>query len=133
MFTLTRTGDAPLRFEGALVAQAGDCDRGGRELTRWHELTLYRTEGGRHVLAVNFMTRWGGERDVSTVEIVDSPEAVVDMLRAYDPVTPASPFPPGPAYADKQARLVAGLVSQYQAAVSDLLGQVADTFAETLA
>jgi hypothetical protein len=49
MITPTRTGHAWLRFEGPLVAEAGDGDRGARELTRWHELELYRTEGGRHV------------------------------------------------------------------------------------
>lgn len=125
---LPRTGLAPLKFRGELVAWSDGSRQGGREQNRWHELAVYRTAGGKFVVSVEYHTRWQGEQGHEVAAVVDGPADVVRKLAEYDPAEDVQGYPPGPAYADKQARLVADVTRRYKAQVSEVLA--GEEFAE---
>lgn len=63
-----RTGKAPLRFEGELLA---DCDSeimAGNERTRWFSVRVYRLSDGRLVVAITYHSRWRGESEFAWAE-----------------------------------------------------------------
>lgn len=62
-YTLRRTGQAPLRFQGELLAEADGEYESGRDFNRWHELTVYRTRGGKYVLRIAYRSAHQGELD----------------------------------------------------------------------
>lgn len=119
--TLKRTGKAPLRFKGELLEESEGERVGGRENNRWHELAVYRTPGGKYVVRIGYRTRWQGELGRDNAEIVAKPEEVAAVLRDYDPCAPVTGFPPGDAYAQKQARLMSDIRTRYEHQVSELL------------
>lgn len=127
--TLPRTGDAPLKFAGQLVAESGDNRFAGREQNRWHELALYR-DNGRFVLRVAFRTNWQGEPSYDWAWVCATPAEVRERLREHDPVPERVGFPPGEQYAARQQSLEQGLRAQYDATVSELLAR--DEFAVSL-
>ena len=114
---LERDGDAPLVFEGELLAEArgGDPDR-----SRWHELALYRSRAGNYVLEARYESRWQGESGAREALVLDGPASLRASLRAYDPLKNVVGYPPGAAYAGKQARLETGLRRDYESLVRDL-------------
>jgi hypothetical protein len=128
-YTLRRSGQPALRFQGELLAESDGAWHAGREQNRYHELAVYRTAGGKYVVAVGYRTRWQGETDHDSAEIVDAPTNVAGVLRDYDPTGHVGGFPAGPAYAEKQARLLADLRRRYDDQVSDVLG-ASDEFME---
>jgi hypothetical protein len=128
-YTLTRTGDAPLKFSGELLAEAGGRHFRGREQNRWHELSIYATDAGAYVVAIAFRTRWQGEAEHDEAHAVATLPAVAQVLRDYNPVRPRVGYPPGPEYAERQARLGAALQEQYAACVSEVLSD--ERFAES--
>lgn len=130
-YTLTRTGQRPLEFRGRLLAEA-DGDIGPSGPSRWHELAVYQTEAGRYVVAITLLTRYQGEHDHHLVVYADDPEAIEAALREYDPCPPGIGYPPGPAYADRQARVTADLRRRYEVLVSDLFARLGPEFVETI-
>ena len=73
-YEVPRDGDRDLRFEGEIIARASSRKHEGPANTRWNELTLYRTQGGKLVAQKIGRTQWQGE--------VDRHEAVVGDERA---------------------------------------------------
>jgi hypothetical protein len=129
--TLPRTGQAPLTFSGELLADTDGERQGGKEQNRWHELAVYRTAGGKYVIAIRYRTRWQGELDHDTAQIVAAPAGVATELMAYDPCAAVQGFPAGAGYADRQERLLLDIRRRYDAQVSEILA--ADpSFAETV-
>lgn len=118
-FTLTRTGDAPLQFAGDLIASAGGA---GHNRNRWHTLTLYRRADApdQYVLQIAYGSQWAGELEHTLVES-GTMAHLRDTLRGYDPTAHLLGYPPGPQYAEKQARVARELRLAYQHAVSELL------------
>lgn len=116
-FTVTRTGRAPLVFVGELIAEVeGDGDK------RWHDLRLYRTQGGAYVAHVEYRTRWEGEIETSAAEACDSPEDVERFFLDYDPTAHVLGYPPtGPQMQVKQDRLLRELRLRYDDQVSRIL------------
>jgi hypothetical protein len=124
--TLPRTGKAPLVFTGELVpgADVRGHSVNGRDANRWFDLAVYRTKSGRYVLSIDYKTCWQGELGHEFAEVLDDPAALKDELREYELGIPeiVQGYPPGDAYADKQARLLADVRRRFQAQVSELLG-----------
>jgi hypothetical protein len=129
--TLTRTGQAPLRFTGELLEESDGHIQGGKDHNRWHELAVYRTNGGSYVVRIAYKTIWQGELDREMAEIVGKPEAVAEVLRDYDPTSHVQGYPPGEHYAAKQARTLDDIRRRYDAQVSEILAS-APEFAEVV-
>lgn len=130
-FTLTRTGAAPLRFQGRLIAENDGERQAGSEHNRWHELAIYQTSGGRYVVRIAFCTRWEGELHHDIAEIVDAgkdtggdhdhAETVAEILQSYDPMAHVGGYPSGTGYEDRQRRLDRDIRARYAAQVSEIL------------
>lgn len=86
-YRLARDGDRDLTVTGwRLAAEDDKRSRAGRgqpasDATRWTEVALYLTEGGRLVCARSHYTCWQGEREHHAAAVVDSPEAALTWLR----------------------------------------------------
>lgn len=124
LYTLTRTGRAPLAFDGETLADASSKWTNGRENNRWHEVAVYRTVGGRYVVAVTYQTQWQGEQDYHWVVEASEPSEVSATLAEFgDQITePVKGYPVGSAYAERQARLMSDLRQRYDSLVSEVLG-----------
>jgi hypothetical protein len=131
-YSLPRDGDLPLRFDGERIASASSRRRDGPGQNRWHELALYRTGGGRFVLAATYRSCWQGEDDRHWVTHADAIGAVRDAIRSYPAVPPGVGYPPGESYAEKQARLEGDLRRRYDQVVSELFREAGDDFAEEI-
>jgi hypothetical protein len=120
---ITRTGKAPLVFEGELIAKAGGRITAGKEQNRWHEIAIYQTTGGRMVCRISYHTQWEGELEQSEAEEVEV-AALAAYLATYDPTAQCQGFPDAPQYEARQARLMAWLRARYEAAVGEILAAV---------
>ena len=123
-FTIPRTGDRALAFSGDELASTDTRSHEGFGQSRWHELTLYQTDGGRYVLAVSYRTQWQGEIPVDWAWTAETADEAADLLRSHDPLSGVMGFPPGPQYQGRQDRLYTDLRMRYDAAVSEILDAV---------
>jgi hypothetical protein len=130
-YTLSRTGDVPLKFEGDELAFITTRPDDPGRFARWYEAAIYRTRGGTFVLFIAYRTN-RGEPSVERAILCDSPEAVRAELTRYDPLEHLAGFPPGEAYAEKQARLERTLRLDWQTAVRDLFEGIEEEFSETI-
>lgn len=121
-YTLSRSGRAPLTFTGELLAESDGERCAGKEQNRWHDLAVYRTTGGKYIVAIQYRTRWEGELSRDKVEISETAVAVACHLEEYNPTAAVRGFPAGDAYAERQARLLADIRQRYEAQVSEILG-----------
>lgn len=119
-YTLHRTGDRSLTFEGAELASADTRQHQGPCQNRWWEIALYRSESGKYVIATGYRTQWQGEHETDTVHIADTAEAAADLLRGHDYAAGISGFPPG--HDDRQARLMQSLRQCWEAGLTEILG-----------
>lgn len=126
-YKLTRTGNAPLVFDGEIIAESNGRVASGKEQNRWHDLRLYRTTGGNYVLEIAYISQWEGELGTS-VAIQVSKESVLEELQMHDPIEYLQGFPRHEQYAEKQANLERWIVARYRAQVSDLLENVEELF-----
>ena len=117
---LPRSGQAPLKFRGELLAENDGQRVAGREQNRWHELRIYRAED-KIVVAIGYRTRWQGECEHDAAEAVDGLGRVAGVLRDYDLESQVGGYPPGPVYAERQQRLLQDLRRRYDQQVSELL------------
>jgi hypothetical protein len=120
-FRLMRTGNRPLSFQGKRIAEATSEDH---EASRWHEIELYRTEGGKWVAVVKFLTRWQGEDNRFSAEIFDDADSAIAWFRSHSPIDGLIGYPPGDVYEIKQHRLEKQLSQRYQTAISELFARV---------
>jgi hypothetical protein len=130
-YTLPRSGRAPLRFQGELLAESEGYRYTGREQTRWHNIAIYRTAGGKYVVSIQYRTRYQGETDHDAAEVIAQPSGVEATLREYDPIAIVRGFPANDHYADRQARLQTDIRQRYEAQVSDVLADRPE-FAEVM-
>lgn len=80
-FTLKRDNEPDIRFTGEEVATADSYDPvGGPRNTRWTELTLYRTTGGKWVCHEVGITRWEGERTRYKAHICETDQELCEAL-----------------------------------------------------
>lgn len=122
--TINRTGNAPLAFDGELLAEAtshpGDATNNHLR-NRWHDLAVYRTAGGRYVAVVTYRTRWQGEIEHTAAADLDTPADVATWFRAYSPTDHVTGYPLGAAYDAKRQRLHQELTLGYDDALTRLL------------
>lgn len=131
--TIPRTGNAPLKFDGELVAMsvpAAELEKKGKDAKRWHELSLFRTSTGKYVLVISYRVEWKGEFDHYYAEVIPDIQSTIRAIQVYDPVAHVIGYPPGQQYAEKQARLLTELRQRFATQVSELLGR--DEFAEVV-
>jgi len=131
-YTIPRDGDAPITFDGELLAEEAGRQEAGKERNRWFELAVYRTADGQIVGQVRYRTQWQGEVDRDEVEVAGTPAEIVAWFRGYNPAERVQGYPPTEAYADRQARLLAELTAIYSARLGRLLSAAGDDFAERL-
>jgi hypothetical protein len=83
-YTVTRDGQKDLRFSGELLAEVNNKWVAGKDNSRWHELSLYKTAGGKYVLHEVFRTQWQGEIDRHGAAVYGTAEEVLDTLTCED-------------------------------------------------
>lgn len=120
-YKLERTGLPPLSFEGQLLAEA---EGQRRNENRWHEIRAYQTKGGRYVLEIVYRTQWQGETDHHWVIDAESPKALTEGVKEYNPVMYALGFPPGKQFEEKQQRMIAGLRMSLAVRISAVFRQI---------
>jgi hypothetical protein len=76
-FSLQRSGQLPLRFNGELLAVADSKRPDG---VRWSELGIYRLDDGRYVVHSVGRTKHPNERDRFAATICDGATAVLRAL-----------------------------------------------------
>lgn len=127
-YTITRTGDRPLAFEGQRITSASSEGPDGPANLRWHEVSLYSLTGSQElVLAISYRTKWAGESDHHAAYVCqDAPDAA-GWLRSYDPLAYLIGPPsggPGSPQEQRQARLQRDLRLRYDNVVSDVLSHL---------
>ena len=131
--SLTRSGLPPLVFIGELIAECDGSRSGdGRENNRYHNLALYRTDGGRYVLAIAYRTRWQGEIDHDAAYHATDPAELLGHLTSYDPLDHVAGFPPVEAHAQRQARLEDDITRRFARQITELYAQLPEEFAERI-
>ncbi len=123
-FTLPRTGDRPLQFDGEQIAEADSRQPQGPCNNRWYELALYRTDGGKYVIAIGYRTQWQGELPRDEVHIEATAAGAVEVLRSTIPELPMHSMPLGDRYDEKRAHIEANVRACYEHAISELLESV---------
>lgn len=123
-YTLTRTGGRPLKFNGEVVAEAGSSWFMGKDQNRWHEITIYKTVGGKYVLAVAYFTRWQGEGNHYKAEVYDTITETINALEFVDPLEHLIGYPPHPQFADKQLRIEEDLRQRWDVLISEILKNI---------
>lgn len=124
--TLARSGQSPLRFEGELLAESDGERLAGAERNRWHELAVYRTQGGGFAVRIAYHSRWQGELESDFAAAASSPVAVELAFREYDPTAAVNGYPDDAIYAERQAKLLADIRQRYQYQVGEILTKLPD-------
>ena len=130
-FKLQRTGDAPLVFDGELLAEdigrdpdyipEGRPKRSERPPDRWHNIAVYRTSSGAFVVSVSYRSTWRAEPSNDSAVAWRPGGSVRKYLRSIDPCEHVVGYPPDERYAEKQRRLRADITARYDAQVSRIL------------
>ncbi|MHC1697765.1 MAG: hypothetical protein AB9919_06855 [Geobacteraceae bacterium] len=121
IITLPRTGDRPLQFQGQEIASSDTRMISGQQANRWHELSLYQTEVGKYVIAIGYRTQWQGELEHDSAIVCGDQASFAEELKQIDPLAHLVGFPPGPQYAEKQARIERDITARFAAAVTEVL------------
>lgn len=126
--TVPRSGNAPLEFEGELLCLSEGRLRNGQPNSHWHAITIYGVGGTHYVLHIGYRSLRRGEEPRDVALVLDGPAAVAQALKDYAPELDVQGYPPGLAYADKQARLLSDIRRRWNGQISEVLVGVA--FAE---
>ena len=68
------------RFQGEQLAHVSSRKNDGTGSTRWTELKLYRTKGGKLICHELGMTLWDGEEDRYTVYLADDEASLIEKV-----------------------------------------------------
>lgn len=93
--SLERSGNAPLQFTGTLVAESeGRSGFDGRDHNRYHNIRIYRTQSGNHIVSVQYRTRYQGEDDHDYAEVAgQNPAGVTEKLMMYNSTELVTTYP----------------------------------------
>ena len=129
-----RTGHAPLRFTGALLAQGSSRRDGKRHPSKqWYEAEIYRTQGGGFVAAATYRTDWAHERECRWAAAHVSAADAIAWLQDLEVLDAVAGYPEGAQFETRQERLLDSLQDQWDWLVGELLAQCGDEFAEVVA
>ena len=129
-YSLPRSGNSPLAFDGELIAESDGQRQFGKEHNRYHEIAVYRTDGGKYVVAIRYHTHWQGEAHHDFAIAVDTASEAADEFRNHEPTSHVGGYPVADNYAEKQQRLLADIRARYDAQVSEILS--GEEFAERI-
>ena len=79
-----RDGNLDLKFKGELLASASDRWIAGKEQTRWTEISVYRTDTGKLVIAWEYITLWQGELSGYQAKVCEMVTEVTAELMSTD-------------------------------------------------
>jgi hypothetical protein len=83
-YKLDRTGDAPVKFTGELIAEGSSfADEGPRSLS-WHEVDIYKTLAGRWIGQIYYRGGHFGGGDESWVFVANSHDDLRIELLNYE-------------------------------------------------
>jgi len=85
-FIVRRDGEKDLKFRGEVLASVNNQWIAGRDQDRWKEITIYKTESGKYVVAIIHRTCWEGEVDRFKAEICETAENVYKALLSDEPI-----------------------------------------------
>lgn len=80
-YKIRRDGLPPIVFTGEEIGKGSNRIRGGRDSTRWTNVTLYTTKGGRFVAHVERVTQWQGESDRDTATSKETANEIIQWLK----------------------------------------------------
>jgi len=126
LIKVKRSGQLPLTFEGELIREENGWQWYGKEQSRYHVVSLYRTNKSKqYILHIRFVTRWRGEPALEEAHLL-GPEkgAMIEFFRNYDPVPRDVGYPHGDHYEEKQGRLERDIRNRFAALVAELLEDV---------
>jgi hypothetical protein len=115
------SGNAPFRFTGEVVVSSQGDRVAGREQTRWHDITVYKTVGNNWVVEIGYVSRFQGEVGHQQCDVVATPQEIVNVLVSYKADQYVKGFPGDKTYAERQGRLLADVWNRYQAQVTEIL------------
>ena len=75
-FTIKRDGERDISFSGWVLGTSSMKTGTGRGT----DVGIFRTEGGRYVVAVHQWTAWDGERDLYRAGVCDGPEKLLQWV-----------------------------------------------------
>lgn len=108
--TLKRTGSAPVRFDGELLAEvAHEPPTGSKsmERARWHDLRVYQHSDGRVVLALGFRSRHELDSPNDVVLVFNSLDHMREEILENDAYCPAEYVTGYPTEFEKESRRAA--------------------------
>lgn len=85
-YVIERDGKRDLTFRGREIASVStqEWSGPGPGQNRWDIYTLYRTDGGKYVLAHEYVTQWEGERGSNEAWIADTDNEALECARFRD-------------------------------------------------
>lgn len=122
-----RSGRPPLEFNGEIIAADSSATSGEVKNKRWHEVYVYKTDGGKYVVHVTYRTMWRGEIGHNSAEVFTDATDLTNFLTTYDVEKHVQGFPKTDAYAKRQSAMVQDLRARYEEAVSKVLAQIPGT------
>ena len=75
---IKRDGLPPISFTGEKI---GAGSTRGHNTTRWTNVDIFRTQGGRYIVSVSRLTQWEGESDHRQASSLASPAEVIEHLK----------------------------------------------------
>lgn len=121
---LRRTGNAPLLFDGELLAES----RGeNARRPHWHDIRVYRVDGAssRYAVSIAYRSTFEGVAELDEGRIVASLDAVAETLRRYYPLSAyvgREVFFASPELVRlREMRQRTNVIARYQGQVSDVL------------
>jgi hypothetical protein len=106
-YKLEVTGELPLEFEGECIFAESSHWTNGVERARYHRIGIYTPDDNPsdRILHIEYVTHWQGEQDYYWLWECQSPEEVIEVLNAYDPLKYLMGFPKSPHFEEKQQTL----------------------------
>jgi hypothetical protein len=116
-YELEVTGELPLEFEGECIFSESSHWTNGVERSRYHLIAIYTPDDNSsdRILHIEYKTNWQGEPSHSNLWELQSPEEVIEVLNAYDPLYYLIGFPKSPHFEDKQETLKRQIKSDWLA------------------
>ena len=128
-YNLTRTGRAPLGFDGEKIAEVSTYGLRGDEQNRWYEIAIYKADD-LYAAHVGYRTKWKGELDTYWLEVSVMKGVTAWLSHDIPPIPIGAGFPPRKEFEERQAALRNDLISQYRYAVSKVLEDFPEVLGE---